>query len=405
MPEPGSRLLWRESEAQDENFLFISEDYLGIRQIVNDAGAVSIEKQSNSGWWCTLPIESKVLYFTDDGLKLRSFCGVPLNPTICWQYPMTPAALKSMAYHVIKDTSSNFGFGIEARMVALDFNEPEIRGYSACWFKGELVDFHMHRTEESLEFYQEVDEMAKMKGPREKSDDGSTNPAPFWTYHPLSTGERVEQVWLRTRKGANKNDSSENERKLEASEITTDTAIALVTNQSRTLTLGRRSSTHGEWKCIAKDSIGLPMRVYFNPRLDGISQFAAPTVDGSDKDPLESEIDPAAISEVSIDGVKDVVICREQSQKGHTLISGLLFRYENGKQACVGKFRFDHAKEVLPVADSSCFYLGTPSFDDEKRVLKEICLSKPEYDEESLEWNRFPWKGSLPTEILLVMDN
>jgi hypothetical protein len=64
-PQPGSRLLWRDSKDQEENFLFISEDYFGIRQIVNDAAAVTTE-QGNSGWWRTLPITSKALSFSDD---------------------------------------------------------------------------------------------------------------------------------------------------------------------------------------------------------------------------------------------------------------------------------------------------------------------------------------------------
>lgn len=64
-PLPGSRLLWREFQGQEENHLFISEDHLGIRQIVNDPGAVT-SAQGSSGWWRTLPITSKVLSFSDD---------------------------------------------------------------------------------------------------------------------------------------------------------------------------------------------------------------------------------------------------------------------------------------------------------------------------------------------------
>lgn len=65
MPKPGSSQLWREVEGQQENYIFISEDHLGIRQIVNDPGAVA-SVQGSSGWWRTLPITSKVLSFSDD---------------------------------------------------------------------------------------------------------------------------------------------------------------------------------------------------------------------------------------------------------------------------------------------------------------------------------------------------
>ncbi|KAF5649953.1 uncharacterized protein FTJAE_751 [Fusarium tjaetaba] len=408
-PKPGSRLLWRELRSQEENFLFISEDHLGIRQIVNDPGAVT-SVQGSSGWWRTLPITSKFLSFSDDGLKLRSFAAAPLNPTICWPYPMAPDTLKNMAYHVTKDSSSSLGMTIEARMVALEFNEPKITGYSACWYKGQLLDLHTHKAEESLAIYRELDEMAKQKVIKEKSYDSTESSSPHWTYHPLNPGERVEQVWLRSRKQADEKDTPEDERRPKTSETATETAILLVTNQSRTLTMGRNSSPQSDWKCISKDSTESPMLVYFSPRLGGISLFASPTVKGSDKETSpaglapESETDSSETLEVSLDTVREVQICREQFVKGTSSISGLLFRYEDGSQACVGKFRFDHAKEVVSVADSKCFYLGTRHLDQDNRALAEFCLSKPGYEDESLEWRSFLWKASLPREILLLMD-
>ncbi|KAF5540123.1 hypothetical protein FNAPI_10580 [Fusarium napiforme] len=409
-PKPGSRLLWRELRSREDNFLFISEDHLGIRQIVNDPGAVT-SKQGNSGWWRTLPITSKFLSVSDDGLKLRSFAAAPLNPTICWPYPMAPDTLKNMAYHVTKDSSSSLGMTIEARMVALEFNEPKITGYSACWYKGQLVDLHTHKAEESLAFYRELDEMAKQKVIKEKSDDSTASSSPHWTYHPLNPGERVEQVWLRSRKQADEKDTPEDERRPKTSETATETAILLVSNQSRTLTMGGSSSTHSEWKCIYSDSTESPMLVYFSPRLGGISLFASQTVKGSDKETSpaglapESETDLGEAPEVSLDAVREVQICREQFDKGTSSISGLLFRYKDGSQACMGKFRFDHAKEVVSVADSKCFYLGTRYSNQDNRVLVEFCLSKPEYEDESLEWRSSLWRGSFPREILLLMGN
>ncbi|KAF4955359.1 hypothetical protein FGADI_4603 [Fusarium gaditjirri] len=407
-PKPGSRLLWKEFEGQGEKYLFISEDHLGIRKIVNDPGAFAMEHGS-SGCWRTLPITSKVLSFSGDGLKLRSFAAAPLNPTICWPYPMAPDALKNMTYHVTKDSSSSLGMNIEARMVALEFNEPKITGYSACWYKDQLVDLRTHKTEESLAFYRELDEMATHKLSKENADASTTNPSPHWTYHPLSPGELVEQVWLRTMKEADEKDTPEDERRPKTPDTANETAVVLVTNQSRTLTMGRSSSPHNKWKCIAEEPMNTPMRVYFSPRLGGISLFASSTVEGSDKEPSPaglapgSESDPVETSEVSLDAVREVQICREKSQKGDS-ISGLLFRYKDGSRACVGRFRFDHAKEILSVADSTCLYLGTRYSDQGTRVLSEFCLSKPEYEDEYLEWKSTMWKGSFPREVMLMMD-
>lgn len=153
------------------------------------------------------------------------------------------------------------------------------------------------------------------------------------------------------------------------------------------------------------------MLVYFSPRLGGISLFASLTVKGSDKETLpaglahESETDLAETPEVSLDAVREVQICREQSEKGTSSISGLLFRYKDGSQACVGKFRLDQAKEIVSVADSTCLYLGTRYLDQGDQVLGEFCLSKPEYEDEPLEWKSPLWKGSFPRDIMLLMDN
>ncbi|KAF4455325.1 hypothetical protein F53441_2340 [Fusarium austroafricanum] len=392
-PQPGSRLLWKAVEEQEESFLYISEDHLGIRQITNNPTGVSIEKQDNSGWWRTLPITSKTLSFSDDGLKLRNFAAAPLNPTICWQHPMSPASLNNMAYHVTKDSSSSLGMTIEARMVALDFNEPAITGYSACWFKDQLVDLRLHKSGESLDFYREVEDNQEKTRPATKSETASEKSHPYWVYQPLNQGERVEQVWLHTRKGSEDNKDSSDERQPQASASVpfADTTIA-----SRTLIMGRANTAHGEWKCISKGWMDSPMRVYFNPRLDGVSLFAAPTVAGSDKDLLparlptqsETETDPVECSEASLESVKDIVVCRDND-----LISGLLFRYQDDRQVCVGKFRLDHAEEPLSVAGSSSLYLGSRS-DQDKRSVQGISLSTPEY-EEGWEWKKFSWKGNL----------
>ncbi|KAF5620912.1 hypothetical protein F52700_11070 [Fusarium sp. NRRL 52700] len=388
-PKPGSRLLWREVEDQEEKYLFISEDHLGIRQMVNDPGAAT-SAQGSSGWWRTLQITSKILSFSDDGLKLRSFAAAPLNPTICWPYPMNPDALKSMAYHVTKDSSSSLGMTIEARMVALEFNEPEMTGYSACWFKEQLIDLHMHEAEESLAFYRELDEIAKHKLTKKESDDSKTSLGPHWTYHPLNPGERVEQVWLRSRKEADEKDTAEDERRPKTPDNATETTISLVTNQSRTLSMGRSSSPHSEWKCISKDSTESSMVVYFSPRLGGISLFASPTVKGSDKETLpaglapEYDTDLVETPEVSLDSLREVQICRERLQlgKGTSSICGLLFRYKDGSQACVGKFRFDHAKEVVSVADSTSFYLGIRYLDQDhnEKQSEPVVASKDEVE-------------------------
>lgn len=112
-------------------------------------------------------------------------------------------------------------------MVALELNEPEITGYSACWYKDQLVDLHTHKTEESLAFYRELDEMAKQKLAKKNSDDSTASSSPHWTYHPMNPGERLGQVWLRTKKEADEKDTSEDERRPKTSDTANETAVVV----------------------------------------------------------------------------------------------------------------------------------------------------------------------------------
>jgi len=66
---------------------------------------------------------------------------------------MTPKSLKNIAYHTVTRPSPSLGVTIEAHMSALDFNEPDIVAYSTCWYGDRLIDIHVHKTGESLDFY------------------------------------------------------------------------------------------------------------------------------------------------------------------------------------------------------------------------------------------------------------
>ncbi|KAF4969731.1 hypothetical protein FSARC_3074 [Fusarium sarcochroum] len=395
-PRPGSRLLWNAPKVKDGNVLFISEDHLGIRHIINDRTAVPVEEQGSSGWWRTLPIDDRALAFSGDGLKLRSVIAAPINPTICWPYPMTPTTLTDMAYHVTRKPSSSFSMMVEARLVPLDFNEPNTIGLSTCWYRNQLIDLHLHKSGESLDFYREVDANKEKRWRTMKKPTVAQPPPPHWIYHPLEPGENVEQIWLRTGDGPeDKNNSSNDDwRNPPLPKKSAETAIALVTSQSRTLAMGGNGSANNEWRLIARENTDSPMRVFFNPCLDGISLFAAPTVGGSGKDSapagLLTETD---CSEASLEDVKEIVVCKERSVKGLPLVTGILFRYVDGKQACVGEFRFDRTEASLSVAGSSSLYLGVRDTSTDLCV-EEISLYAPKH-EGNLEWKEIPWKKTL----------
>ncbi|KAH7236298.1 hypothetical protein BKA59DRAFT_549043 [Fusarium tricinctum] len=415
-PKPGSRLLWDAPSKREKNFLYISEDHLGVRQVINDSIDLSHEEQNNSGWWLTLPITSPEVIFYGDGLKLRGFAASPLT-NISWQRPMSPAALKNTAYYAIKKPSSDFGKVDTARMEALYFNEPYTTGYSTCWSEGKLVDLHVHKSWETLDFYRELEEEKAERWPAVESKS-----ALYWVYRPLNPGEYVEQVWLSARYEADdKSASSEDSRQSLDSKPCTRTAIAMITNHSRTLKMGKSSATHQDWKCITKTLTSSTMCVFLDPGLEGISFIAASTVDGSESDSLPADLSAcvgkdadagvAGCSEASLEDVEEIVICEEQLGKDTSDVSGMLFRYADGKQACVGKFRLDHMQPPLSVAGSKCLYIGIKTFDDGKSVVKRVVVSGPE-PEEGLEWTKIPWKGNLVwrftqeySDVGLVLNN
>lgn len=178
----------------------------------------------------------------------------------------------------------------------------------------------------------------------------------------------------------------------------------MITNHSRTLMMGRSSTAHQDWKCITKTLTCSTMCVFLNPGLEGVSFIAASTVDGSESDSLPEDLSAcvgkdadagvAGCSEASLENVEEIIVCEEQSGQDTSDISGMLLRYANGKQTCVGKFRLDHIQPPLSVAGSECLYIGTKSLDDEKSVVKRVAVSEPER-EEGLEWTKIPWKGNL----------
>ncbi|KAM0355666.1 hypothetical protein ACHAPU_000051 [Fusarium lateritium] len=76
-PQLGSRLLWKAPDEQEYNVLYISEDHLGIIQIVIDPAEISTEEQCSSRWWRTLPTTNTTLSFSDD-VSLAMNSGISL---------------------------------------------------------------------------------------------------------------------------------------------------------------------------------------------------------------------------------------------------------------------------------------------------------------------------------------
>lgn len=148
------------------------------------------------------------------------------------------------------------------------------------------------------------------------------------------------------------------------------------------------------------------MRVFFHPSADDIPLFAAATVGGCGKEPMAASLptwldagkNPEDL-EVSLEGVKDIVACKETGDKGKAKVSGLLLRYEDGKQASVGRFRLDRVEAPLSVDGSSCMYIGSRLSNEGGSVVERISMSAPE-NAEGLEWDKVPLEGNFSWRVL-----
>ncbi|KAF4978339.1 hypothetical protein FZEAL_5261 [Fusarium zealandicum] len=377
-PSAGGRLVWDDSPLSD-HILYMSEDCLGIRQIIKDPKAAHpTDNLGYSAWWRTFPATSELLSFKTDRFKVRETSCPALYPQAFWPFPMTPTKLYAFDLYY-----ADWGYGeTKARMTPFDLNEPGTTGYSACWVNDELVSLYAHkercgnkRNEEMLNKGQA--QYHEMEGYK-------------WTHHPLNPGESIEQVWVR---GADKHNLLTpqpfgNYQRPTYSWVSTpwgaatykrpsDLAMALTTNRGRTLIAGSfpKPSSPGSltrrlpsprWSCVAKASNASLIRIYFSPSTHGIPLIAAPMIDGNSVDPAPMQVslcpppahnrnDKIYYSSASLKDVVDIIVCSRGPAESIKVpqVTGILFRYANGDQASVGYFRLGQADPPIAVNESS----------------------------------------------------
>lgn len=149
------------------------------------------------------------------------------------------------------------------------------------------------------------------------------------------------------------------------------------------------------------------MRIFFSQTLNGINLFAAPKGITSDEEPPEDlyEEPPENFclygydlhTSASLVDVAQVVTCNAiesmASEQGRACINGLLFRYKDGTERTVGRFRLDCAQPPIPFDESSRLWLGidtggsSPGKDEQ---VIDLRLSAPgDEDRAGLKWMRF----------------
>ncbi|WAO87070.1 Hypothetical protein NCS54_00436500 [Fusarium falciforme] len=425
--KPGDRLLWDKPKSPTGHVVYIAEDHLGINEITNHPEFTqSAQSKGVSSWWRTVPAEdSSTIGFKTDGVKLRSFSATALLPEVKWPYPMPPDEINGMSlYYTMLDR--------EAKLIPVDINAPDTIGYSVGWHYG-CVYLHAHKRGESLDFYHELDmrqteveTKSAAVNPNERHEPHAVKVARMaeesdieWRYHPLNAGEAIEQVWVRQPRklpqDEDDHDDSPYGPRYLWSDSPRDIAIGLVTNQSRTLVLGLPCDIPHErfpWRCIAKSSTASPMRIFFSYSLSGINLFAAPKSIASDEEPIPEDLyeeEPNNFclygydfhTSASLEDVAQVVTCKAIEciviNQEKPYINGLLFRYKDGSERTVGKFRLDCAQPPISFDESPTLFLGigkcgSPAREDEHVV--DVRLSAPK-DRGGLKWKKFSAKEPL----------
>jgi hypothetical protein len=154
------------------------------------------------------------------------------------------------------------------------------------------------------------------------------------------------------------------------------------------------------------------MRIFFSYSLSGINLFAAPKSIASDEEPIPEDLyeeEPANFywygydfhTSASLEDVAQVVTCKAIEcnviNQGKPCINGLLFRYKDGSERTVGKFRLDCAQPPISFDKSPTLFLGigkcgSPTRGDEHVV--DVRLSAPK-DRVGLKWKKFSAKEPL----------
>ncbi|KAI1495853.1 hypothetical protein F5X99DRAFT_102308 [Biscogniauxia marginata] len=197
-------------------------------------------------------------------------------------------------------------------MASLQFDDPAVTGYSACW-QGRILTFHAHTENENASLYQDA---AKYK-------------YAVWIYIPLDPGEAISGVWRRL------------------GIISRSVTILFKTNKNRVTMVGPhlpswRSRT--TWSRIFTPTNG-KTRFYFNDSPDGICQIATdspaieevvPTLGNSSPSPNKTGIGEFFYSSASLENVMEIVPCRKMPETDSPII-GLLIRYSTGPEHAPGR--------------------------------------------------------------------
>ncbi|KAK1451023.1 hypothetical protein CCUS01_11199 [Colletotrichum cuscutae] len=354
--------------------LYVSSDHLGIRQLlfVNSSSKPAIIQEPDV-WWKTICLGSlgRFIRTRGDGSKMRVLAGESLQlPQVAWGLPQ--AVYKHLRLEPLCNAELTY------RMSVVPCNHPPTTAYSLCWNQS-ILTLYAHTTGENFDFYHELRTMDE---------------SALWFYMPLCVDGVVTEIW--------KCDGS----------LRSAIALLLVTNQERSSYLGvqpQQGWSRSKWTLLDRPTKN-PSSIYLmKTALGSLLGFESP----KPRLPKPDDHNPSprvewptssypkfrrheyfAWTSAKLGDVVDIIPCRRNRQ-GSEIISGLLLRYIDGQQACVGQIRLDQLQNPICV-DRDCKMWFKFSLTSDGPIVSGIeqsqeapSLSKGE------NWFRVDWCGDL----------
>ncbi|KAI1841716.1 hypothetical protein JX265_013698 [Neoarthrinium moseri] len=361
---------------------YIIRDHFGIRDLVF-AGSNSLDRKpdQNAVWWHTIPISSvTTVQGKSDGIKLRSLSrGRPHSGSegplaimdIAWPTPFEGTQIRSLRFGNLAPTLADPLIPWTCRMLPFLCFNPGIRGFSIAW-SGRLVYLHAHVENETMSHYDFVQ---------------ATYKNVVWVYFPMDWNEVLTHIWTRSGR------------------FYRNTGLMFQTNAGRVVMAGpvlppRVSQSSWKHLCAAGDPSAC---LYFEYSKRGIHRLALlgssgafqhiPRLETSTPCPGRNSMGEYFYSAASLQNVHEIKLCRK-THLSHAPITGMLLRYSDGHQACVGECGVQTFGETIDVSSSTKLFLGFMRTERKNPYLSKVELIQSN-DEVSLHWLDLSWEGTL----------
>ncbi|WQF81014.1 hypothetical protein CDEST_06028 [Colletotrichum destructivum] len=367
---------------QSIDSVFIAENYLGVTQILFCSSFQAPSIKARDGlWW-------RVIRLCDHDQTLITQTDVSACSLIMYRinelqgFKLRTIALdneetESRANHPLWSVpalgpvrSVQLGRGPPpAKLSMLVCNEPDVIAYSALWNLG-IMSLHAHTTGGDL-------------APYNRHEEG------IWVYFPLEKGEKISEIW-------------------HLSQWLEGSALIFKTTHGRLAIFGPRFIPRT--KPLPQSTLlDLPhqergSRIFYEHSPIGVRNLAfetakpvPPSHSITLNQPLSQHPEaafskPYFYSAASLDCVDTIVPCQRYID-GRRHIIGLLLKFPEGRQSCVGQIRLDSLGNPIQAYSHQNLWIGF-SLVHRRLFVSALTLSEPNLTE-GLSWLKVQLHGTL----------